>query len=407
MKYDLFVYAVNNLKSRFLRSGLTILSILIGIMAIFVLVSFGQGLSKYTADTFEKMGTNKIMIQPKGFGPPGSSSSSFSDSDLKAIGKVSGTDVVAGMYFTYGEVKRDTKSRMAPLYVQTMGVPVDGKEGQLVLDMLTVDVIDGKYLRDSDKQKIVAGYSYAQENKAFVKPIGAGDSIIVHGVEMKVNGILDSIGNPADDKTIIMPIDYYEELFDVEDSYTYVYVTVKEDFSPSVVADKVAEELRDNKNQEEGQEDFHVQTFEDLMKTSGAVLMIINSIVIIIALISVVVAAINITNTMYTSVLERTQEIGIMKAIGARNSDILSIFLVESGIIGLLGGLVGIGLGFAISKLGGFAAAAGGFAMLQPYFPVWLFVFCLGFSTSIGMVSGLLPALNASKQKPVDALRYE
>jgi putative ABC transport system permease protein len=110
---------------------------------------------------------------------------------------------------------------------------------------------------------------------------------------------------------------------------------------------------------------------------------------------------------MYTTVLERTKEIGIMKSIGAQNHKILSIFVFESGFLGLIGGAFGIIFGYIISKIGGSIAAANGYSLLQPTFPWYLIVGCLSFSLFIGLISGLWPARKASKLRPVDALRYE
>jgi len=121
----------------------------------------------------------------------------------------------------------------------------------------------------------------------------------------------------------------------------------------------------------------------------------------------VLVAAVNIMNTMYTAVLERTKEIGIMKAIGSRNRYILMIFFFESGILGLIGGTIGILFGYGLAKMGGAIAAEAGYALLQPFFPWWLTVGCLTFAFLVGATSGFFPALQASKLKPVDALRYE
>ena len=134
---------------------------------------------------------------------------------------------------------------------------------------------------------------------------------------------------------------------------------------------------------------------------------VINGVLVLIALISLVVAGVNIMNTMYTAVLERTQEIGIMKSVGARNSDILAIFLFESGFLGAVGGVMGIIFGWAIASAGGAAAAAAGYALLRPEFPLWLIIGCVAFAFFVGAMAGLLPAIQASKLKPVDALRYE
>ena len=113
-------------------------------------------------------------------------------------------------------------------------------------------------------------------------------------------------------------------------------------------------------------------------------------------------------NTMYTSVLERTKEIGIMKAVGAKDSDVLLLFLLESGLLGLVGGLVGVALGFLMAKGAELAAnRALGTGLLSAYFPLELIIGALLFSFTVGSVSGLLPARQAARLKPVDALRYE
>ena len=112
-------------------------------------------------------------------------------------------------------------------------------------------------------------------------------------------------------------------------------------------------------------------------------------------------------NTMYTAVLERTKEIGVMKAIGAQNKDVMIIFVFESGFLGMIGGIIGVFSGWVVAALGGKFAAASGFALLQPVFPAVLVIGCVVFAFLIGALAGLLPALQAAKLKPVDALRYE
>ncbi|HLG23835.1 MAG TPA: FtsX-like permease family protein, partial [Candidatus Nanoarchaeia archaeon] len=150
-----------------------------------------------------------------------------------------------------------------------------------------------------------------------------------------------------------------------------------------------------------------VQTFEDALATFTTVIGIINSVLILIALVSMVVAFVNIMNTMYTAIIERTKEIGVMKAVGARNSDILFIFMFESGFLGLLGGISGVITGYLVASAGGAIAAANGFALLKPEFPVTLILGCLLFSVLVGAAAGFFPARRASRLKLVDALRYE
>ncbi|MEM5814387.1 MAG: FtsX-like permease family protein, partial [Candidatus Aenigmatarchaeota archaeon] len=119
------------------------------------------------------------------------------------------------------------------------------------------------------------------------------------------------------------------------------------------------------------------------------------------------VGGVGIMNTMYTSVQERTRQIGIMKAIGATNEDIQLIFLVESGLLGLVGGAIGCVLGILMALGVQYAAAIAGYGMLKASITPWLILFALGFSFLVGMASGTLPARQAAKMKPADALRYE
>ena len=171
---------------------------------------------------------------------------------------------------------------------------------------------------------------------------------------------------------------------------------------------KIEEKLRKYKGQKEGEEDFYVQTFEEIMAMFGSVINILNGILVLIALISLFVASVNITNTMYTAVLERTKEIGIMKSVGAKNSDILTLFLIESGLLGLVGGLIGVGVGAGIGKSVEYIALTQlGTPFLQASISLELVLGALLFSFVVGSFSGVLPAIQASRMRPVEALRHE
>ena len=189
--------------------------------------------------------------------------------------------------------------------------------------------------------------------------------------------------------------------------FQYIIARAEKGQNMGGLTEKIKEELRDHRNQGRGNEDFDVQTFEQMIETFNSIFAIISGVVVIIALISVIIAAVNITNTMYTSVLERTKEIGIMKSIGATNKDIAFLFVFESGLLGLVGGAIGVVLGYLIATGGGRAIAQAGFGMLQPNFSLALTIGCLLFAFLVGAISGVLPAKRASKMNPVDALRYE
>ncbi|MBW2965858.1 FtsX-like permease family protein, partial [Candidatus Woesearchaeota archaeon] len=257
-----------------------------------------------------------------------------------------------------------------------------------------------------DTLKATAGYSYTVPDRLFKKRVNIGDKVEVNYVEVEIIGIYEEIGSPTDDAQMYISQEGFKEIFDT-DEYEYVYIRAAPGQDPGDLAEKIEERFRKRRGQKKGEEDFTIQTFEDVLETFTNIIGILNGVLVLIALISVVVAAVNIMNTMYTSILERTREIGIMKAIGAKNKFILLVFIAESGILGLVGGSIGIILGYLIARLGGYIAALYGLGMIRPAFPAWLVIGCLLFALLVGAGSGLLPSLQASKLKPVDALRYE
>ncbi|MBW2980383.1 ABC transporter permease [Candidatus Woesearchaeota archaeon] len=403
---DILKYSISNLWSRKLRSSLSILSILIGITAIFALISFGHGINAYMNSFGEEMGTDKVFLMPGSglAGAPGASNILFTEDDVDFIRKINGVDEITGMYITSGKIKfKDFKEK----YPFVIGLATESSERRLVESMFGgIEIIDGRGLKDGDVLKVTAGYSNSVPNRMFKKAVSVGDKVKINDVTVKVIGFYEEIGSPTDDAQFYISQEGFEEIFDI-DGYEYVYLRVAPDQNPSDVAERIKEKFRKRRGQREGEEDFVVQTYEDVMETFTNVIGILNGVLVLIALISVIVAAVNIMNTMYTSILERTPEIGVMKSIGAKNRFILFIFVMESGILGLIGGLVGIGFGYAIAKVGGFIAATAGLGMLRPAFPLWLIIGCLLFASVVGAGSGLLPSIQASKLNPVEALRYE
>jgi len=406
MRTDLVKYILKNIINRFTRSFLTVLSILIGIMAVYTLVSFGQGLSQYVTDMGNEVGADKLIVQPKGAGVPGSTGISLTENDLDTIKKVVGVSEASALAMQQAEVSLDEDKRGKWVFI--VGMPTDAKEQRLVDEAFGgYGILKGRALKKGDTNKVLLGYNYQFENKLFPEALKLGDKIFIIGEKFEIIGFYEEIGNTGDDSNVYMTNERVETLFDVEDQFAMIFIRAQPDTEPSKLADKIEEELRDERDEEEDKETFTVETYEELLETFGVVLNILNSILVLIAMISVFVAAVNIMNTMYTAVLERTKEIGIMKAIGARNRYILMVFFFESGTLGIIGGIMGVIFGFGLAKLGGAIAASAGYALLKPAFPWWLTFGCLLFSFLIGAGSGFFPALRASKQKPVDALRYE
>jgi putative ABC transport system permease protein len=205
-----------------------------------------------------------------------------------------------------------------------------------------------------------------------------------------------------------MKYDDFKVLFNSGDRVDYIVVQINEGDNIKDVAAAVEKKLRTFRGVNEKTQDFSILTPEELLNSFQSILVIITAFLISVAGISLVVGAIGIANTMYTSVLERTKEIGVMKAIGARNSDILLIFVIEAGLIGMVGGILGVALGIGVSKAMEYVAINQlGTNLLRAAIPPYLVIGCIFFAFIIGAVSGILPARHASKIKVVDAIRYE
>ena len=245
------------------------------------------------------------------------------------------------------------------------------------------------------------------KTKELGKALDVGNTITFSGKEFEVIGILEKKGSFIFDTAMILNEDTLKENFREDDTVNVIAVKVQDIRLVNSVKENIEDLLRAERDVDEGEEDFVVESPEQTLKTLDSALFAVQLFISIIAFISIIVGGIGITNTMYTAVLERTKEIGIMKAIGARNSDILIIFVFESGFLGMMGGIIGVLIGFGIASAGGAIAAAAGFSALSPVFPLWLTIGCILFSFGVGAVSGILPAVQASRLKPVDALRYE
>jgi putative ABC transport system permease protein len=172
-------------------------------------------------------------------------------------------------------------------------------------------------------------------------------------------------------------------------------------------AKAISEEIKYAMRKERGSADITVLTSDQAVAIVGDVIGTIQISVLFIAIFSIIVGGIGVMNTMYTSVLERRREIGIMKALGATNSDILNIFMIESGVIGLIGGAIGMLIGISLAKGAEIAAVQSGFKQLEAYMGMDLIVGVLLFAFLLGILSGVLPARQAANLKPAEALRYE
>ncbi len=402
---DYFKMAVSSLTHRRLRSWLTMIGIFIGIAAVIAIISLGQGLQSAINDQFSSLGSDKIIITPGSSALGGATSVKLTDSDRKVIDQTLGVYRSVGL--SYKSAKLTFKDNVA--YGLAMGYTIEDG-GDLWDSMMGGYLYEGRLLQKGDNFKVYLGYDYTQDNKVFPHGLKLGDKININGYDFQVVGFQKSLGNSGDDQAIHMTDAAYQRVFGekVQDDYAEIIVQTEPGVAPATVADTIKKDLRRERGLKEGDEDFTIQTAQQLIDSFNSILLIVQVVIVGIAAISLVVGGVGIMNTMYTAVLERTTDIGVMKAIGARNSDIMIIFLIESGLLGLLGGLIGVVAGLLIAKT---VEIFGTLYIGTPYLKAWwswgLILGALAFSFLVGAASGVTPAWQASKQKPVDSLRYE
>jgi len=401
---DFFKLGVNNLKRRRLRSWLTMLGIFIGIAAVVALISLGQGLQAAVTAQFASLSTDKLTIQNAGtgFGPPGSTAiEKLNDHDVKVIERVSGVEYVIPRLIRNGLIKFNDNIN----FYYLGSLPDDEKQAELIYESFAIDVEKGRLLKPTDSGKVVLGNNIAKKER-FDKEIEVGNKILIRDEEFEVIGIFEKASTFTLNDAILMTEDDLKDLLDIGDEIDMIIVQVKDSKDIEQVAERIERAMRRDRSLDKGEEDFSVQTPLEALSTVNTILISVNAVVIGIAMISLIVGGIGIANTMYTSVVERKKEIGTMKAVGAKNSDILTVFLIESGLLGLVGGIIGVLIGSGIALLtANIANNFFGNDIILVNISLPLIISSVVFSFLIGVLSGAIPSYQASKLRPVEALR--
>ena len=402
---DYFRLAYNGARHRKLRSWLTMMGIFIGVAAVVALISLSQGLRGAIEAQFVKLGTDTLLVQAAGsnMGPPGTGVTvPLTQKDLGVVQKVNGVEMAIGRLIR--SLKLEYEKEIKYSYLASMPDGSDEQERDFVVEVNNYVVSQGRMLKKGDKKVVMVGSNYAKD--IFKKKVELHDRITIQDSDFEVVGILKQSGNPIQDDSIIISESILRDLIDVSEDYDVIALRVQSGESMDVVEERVKKELRQSRNVEEGKEDFTVQTPGSILAILNNILMVVEGVLVGIAGISLLVGGIGIMNTMYTAVLERTREIGIMKALGARREMILLLFLIESGFLGLIGGIIGVILGFAASKLVEIVAfQIYGTMLIQANFSFLLMFGMLLFAFLIGAISGVFPAKQAASLQPVDALR--
>lgn len=398
--------AFDSIRQQKMRAWLTMLGIFIGIASVTTLISLGDAVNNAIQIQFEMMGGNKIMILPGGdlMSAFLGGTSSLTVDDVETLDRLA--SVKSTTYYVYQMRKVYSGKQGESVFV--MGLSTDTSS-----DMFTqyqgLEVVKGRKLKEGDKYSIMIGYELWSGTNLYDKPVKVKETLTIDNKDFEVVGLLSSVGNSEDDSSVYIPYETADEMFGKEGSIDFIMAEASPGFGVDKVAEIIKQRLLKEHDLKEGEEDFSVQTSENLIKMVGGIMLLVQLVFVGVAMISLVVGGIGIMNTMYTSVLERTKQIGVMKAVGARDSQILTIFLVESGVYGLVGGLVGALSGFGLAKMMELGIQQKGgslFTLVVPFNP-WLILSVLSFSFVVGVLSGILPARQASKMNPVDALRYE
>ncbi len=411
--------AWNMLAHSKLRSWLTIIGIVIGIAAVVSIISVSQGAQQSIEERFASFDADIITVSPgfsramgfRGMHRPGGQENERSSTkqknltikDIIVLKNIPNVKYVMGTVSARGEMK----------YLARSGeVSVKGVDTAVWRNMISDKLESGRYLIKGDKYAVVLGYRRA--NEFFDKPVQINRQVTIEGRIFKVVGILKE---GEDDNAVIIPIEAARVVLEDVGEKEFGVITVKvEDLD---LVDETIEKIEKKLMMARGilredKKDFSVSSMKEMQQNISETLNTMAIFLGAIAAISLVVGAVGISNTMFTSVLEKTKEIGVMKAIGAKNIDIMMIFLMNAGMIGLVGGIGGVVVGSVASGYIGILASGGatgggmmGRMLGTTALSVELLVFAFLFSIFIGMIAGAIPAYRASKLKPVDALRYE
>ena len=410
--YRLFIDSIDNLSANKLRSILTVLGIVIGVAAVIAMLSIGRGAEASITSRIESIGTNLVYVSPgstssEGVRSAAGSASTLTLDDADALASLPGVEAVASQTNSFVQVVyqgQNTNTRL-------MGVT----PGYETVSSLALE--DGIFISESDQNArslvVVLGSSVAEN--LFGSTAGVvGQKVRLNGQPYKVIGVLASKGGTGfmnQDDQVYIPLStaLYRLVGGARfrGSSVINQITVKASSSKVVesVVNVVTETMHSLHGTVEGSDDFTVTSQEATLAAATEVSDTLTIFLGGIAGISLLVGGIGIMNIMLTTVTERTHEIGLRKALGAKRNDILLQFLVESMVLSLLGGLIGVALGLGAARLMGQIQLSG--STITPVVGLDSILLATLFSMAVGLFFGIYPATRASRLQPVDALRYE
>jgi putative ABC transport system permease protein len=404
---DNFNLAYKNIKERMSRSILTLLGIAIGIMAIISLMGIGEGMNVAVEGELSSLSDTIIVNVGEGFsifsfGQLDNNGEYLTERDITDLERISGVKEVNTQLTGIASISFNGDDNN--VMVTVTGMDVETMNLRYGLD----DLYEGSLLQMGDQSKILIGYDVAHDY--FDNDIHIGSRVKINGKKFFVNGIFSKQGmggvSTNDDLVLLTSRDFQKATG--ESNIYSATVTV---YNVNEV-ENIALEIEHAINENHGDDDFASATsMSSILDSIQSIMGILQTVLIAIASIALVVASIGIMNTMLTSVMERTREIGIMKAIGATNKDIMSIFIIEGLLLSLVGGASGIILGIfgsqGVSAILSNMGPGGGGTPLEPVITIMAIALALSVSMVVGILSSLYPAWKAARMSPIEAVRYE
>jgi putative ABC transport system permease protein len=404
---QLVIEAMDSLRANKLRSSLTILGIVIGVAAVIAMLSIGNGVQNTITGSISSMGSNLLYI-----------SSGNQDADLTYVEPLTIGDADSLL----DQFQAPSVNNVAPIVNGNVTVTYGGNSKKTSLNGVTES-----YAVVTNKELSEGNFIFADENlgRKSVAVIGTdvatelfgrtdgivGETVRIDGQPFRIIGVLTSAGGSAmgsQDNVIIVPLSTAQTrlVSNENNSVSMIYVSVVDSKSVSKATEEVSQILRQRHRTKIGKDDFSIMSQAAIASTASTITGVLTLFLGGIAAISLLVGGIGIMNIMLVSVTERTREIGLRKALGARKKDILVQFLTESSFLSLLGGIIGILFGWLIAFAVGKIAVASG-TPINPTVSWSSILLATGFSTAIGLFFGIYPANRAGGLEPVEALRYE